>query len=170
MILLSIWILWDCSLRLLSLHLPLCSLVEGPSSLQWMVCYSPAKASPSWSAKLQVSLVSGVERPRALRVVQVQCVGQNFDTGSPEVQEIIRLTWYLNFMENLLMAGKSSLWLWLCQCPWCSPALNRTATKVSPGLAHSLQLSVTAGIDPRKISSLPQSCKMEPLPGLSIPK
>ncbi|TRZ20078.1 hypothetical protein HGM15179_007059 [Zosterops borbonicus] len=47
------------------------------------------KASPS-CAKLQVSLVSGAEGPRALRVMQVQCVGLNFDTGSPEVQEFTR--------------------------------------------------------------------------------
>lgn len=55
-----------------------------------MMCYSTGKAS-SFCAELQVSLVSGAERPRALSVVQVQCVGLGFNTGSLEVQEITRL-------------------------------------------------------------------------------
>lgn len=91
MILLSIWI---CKIALLGCLVCIYSSAlwwKGPSSLQWMVCYSTAKVSPS-CAKLQVSLVSAAEGPRALRVVQVQCVGLNFDTRSPEVQEFTRLT------------------------------------------------------------------------------
>lgn len=113
MILLSIWILWNCSLRLLSLIL-----VEGAKLTPVDGVLFTAKANSS-CVNLQVSLLSEAERPRTLSGTGAVCRSELWHGESKSAGDH-KVNWYLNFMENLRMTGKSLLWLWLCQCFWCS--------------------------------------------------